>query len=59
MYTYGGNSVKITTSNGDIVIGNLETGKVYQDVRVSTESRKRSGKIIRINNDKLNKLFVY
>jgi hypothetical protein len=59
MYTYGGNSVKITTSNGDIVIGNLETGKVYQDVRVSTESRKRSGKIIRINNDKLNKLFIY
>jgi hypothetical protein len=59
MYTYGGYSVKITTSNGDTLIGDLETGKVHQDVRVSTESRKRSGKIIRISNDKLNKLFIY
>ena len=59
MYTYGGNSVKITTSNGDTLIGDLETGKVHQDVRVRTESRKTSGKIIRISNDKLNKLFIY
>jgi hypothetical protein len=61
MNMYGGNSVKITTSNGDTLIGNLETGEVeYEGAQsVRTESRKRSGKIIRISNDKLNKLFIY
>ena len=54
-------SVEIVMANGDILIGNLETGEVERESAqiVRTESRKRSGKIIRISNDKLNKLFIY
>ena len=54
-------SVEIVMANGDILIGNLETGEVERESAqsVRTESRKTSGKIIRISNDKLNKLFIY
>jgi hypothetical protein len=53
--------VMITASNGDRFIGDLETGEFERESAqsVRTESRKTSGKIIRISNDKLNKLFIY
>ena len=57
-----GNTITLEEGDNNLYIGNLETGEVARlnaQSNFRTESRKTSGKIIRISNDKLNKLFIY
>jgi hypothetical protein len=57
-----GNTITLESDDNNLYTGNLETGEVTRlnaQSNFRTESRKTSGKIIRISNDKLNKLFIY